>query len=161
MPAAQKVGISGLWGWVFWKTTITHSISFQFCRKLTKHILYHIANFDGGTQCVIWGVICIWWKVPAAGLVVYQADVSSSKLSVGISHLLCRFQSFYHFYLCEINRAKITISDMLCDSLLVFSAITPGWSIYSQYGFSWDSLGMDKWSHPTLFWAHNTYSCWD
>ena len=35
------------------------SISFQFCRKLTKHLLYHIANFDGGTQCVIWGVICI------------------------------------------------------------------------------------------------------
>ena len=35
------------------------SISFQFCRKLTKHLLYHIANFDGGTQCVIWGVTCI------------------------------------------------------------------------------------------------------
>ena len=38
------------------------SISFQFCRKLTKHLLYHIANFDGGTQCVIWGVICIFMK---------------------------------------------------------------------------------------------------
>ena len=38
------------------------SISFQFSRKLTKHLLYHIANFDGGTQCVIWGVICIFMK---------------------------------------------------------------------------------------------------
>ena len=38
------------------------SISFQFCRKLTKHLVYHIANFDGGTQCVIWGVICIFMK---------------------------------------------------------------------------------------------------
>ena len=38
------------------------SISFQFCRKLTKHLLYHIAIFDGGTQCVIWGVICIFMK---------------------------------------------------------------------------------------------------
>ena len=38
------------------------SISFQLCRKLTKHLLYHIANFDGGTQCVIWGVICIFMK---------------------------------------------------------------------------------------------------
>ena len=38
------------------------SISFQFCRKLTKHLLYHFANFDGGTQCVIWGVICIFMK---------------------------------------------------------------------------------------------------
>ena len=38
------------------------SISFQFCRKLTKHLLYHIANFDGGTQCVILGVICIFMK---------------------------------------------------------------------------------------------------
>ena len=38
------------------------SISFQFCWKLTKHLLYHIANFDGGTQCVIWGVICIFMK---------------------------------------------------------------------------------------------------
>ena len=36
------------------------SISFQFCRTLTKHVLYHIANFYGGTQCVIWGVICIF-----------------------------------------------------------------------------------------------------
>ena len=38
------------------------SISFQFCRKLTKHLFYHIANFDCGTQCVIWGVICIFMK---------------------------------------------------------------------------------------------------
>ena len=38
------------------------SISFQFCRKLTKHLLYHIANFDGGTQSVIWSVICIFMK---------------------------------------------------------------------------------------------------
>ena len=38
------------------------SISFQFCWKLTKHLLYHIANFDGGTQCVMWGVICIFMK---------------------------------------------------------------------------------------------------
>ena len=38
------------------------SISFQFCWKLIKHLLYHIANFDGGTQCVIWGVICIFMK---------------------------------------------------------------------------------------------------
>ena len=38
------------------------SISFQFCRKLTKHLLYHIANFDRGTQCVIWGAICIFLK---------------------------------------------------------------------------------------------------
>ena len=38
------------------------SISFQLCRKLTKHLLYHIANFDGGTQCEIWGVICIFMK---------------------------------------------------------------------------------------------------
>ena len=38
------------------------SISFQFYRKLTKHLLYHIANFDCGTQCVIWGVICIFMK---------------------------------------------------------------------------------------------------
>ena len=38
------------------------SISFQFCRKLTKHLLYRIANFDGGTQCIIWGVICIFMK---------------------------------------------------------------------------------------------------
>ena len=38
------------------------SISFQFCRKITEHLLYHIANFDGGTQCVIWGAICILMK---------------------------------------------------------------------------------------------------
>ena len=38
------------------------SISFQFCRKLTKHLLYHIANFDGGTQSLIWSVICIFMK---------------------------------------------------------------------------------------------------
>ena len=38
------------------------SISFQFCRKLTKHLFYHIANFYGGTQCVIWSVICILMK---------------------------------------------------------------------------------------------------
>ena len=38
------------------------SIYFHFCRKLTQHLLYHIANFDGGTQCVIWGVIWIFMK---------------------------------------------------------------------------------------------------
>ena len=37
-------------------------ISFQLRRKLTKHLLYHIKNFDGGTQCVLWGVICIFMK---------------------------------------------------------------------------------------------------
>ena len=38
------------------------SISFQFCWKLTKHVLYRIANFYVRTQCVIWGVICIFVK---------------------------------------------------------------------------------------------------
>ena len=38
------------------------SISFQFCRKPIKHLLYHIAYFDGGTQCAIWGVLCIFMK---------------------------------------------------------------------------------------------------
>ena len=29
------------------------SISLQSCRKLTKHLLYHIANFDDGTHSAI------------------------------------------------------------------------------------------------------------
>ena len=56
------------------------------------------------------------WDV---GLVVYWTDVRSIKLCVGILYPICRFQSFYHFYLCKITRDKITDSDMLlsfqCD----------------------------------------------
>ena len=65
VPGVQKVGISGPWGWVLWKTTITPQACpflFNFAEKFTIHLLYHIANFDGGTQCVIWGVICIFMK---------------------------------------------------------------------------------------------------
>ena len=62
VPAVQKRGISGPWGWVLWKTTFTHQACPFLSNFAEKHLLYHIANFDGGTQCVIWGVICIFVK---------------------------------------------------------------------------------------------------
>ena len=82
VPAVQKVEICGPWGWVLWKTTITHqacpflsnfaeTTTLSHC--LSQQVLYFllstlvltlyidvvlslsIANFDGGTRCVIWG----------------------------------------------------------------------------------------------------------
>ena len=78
-------------------------ISFQFCRKLAKHLLHHIANFDGGTQCVIWGVICIFMKStscssgcapsPWTWSVLYITGVfsvsSQYAIHCSLRHLLC------------------------------------------------------------------------
>ena len=92
----------------------------QISREYFQELVKCLWNNPLGPRCVTKesGADCQLVE-PDVGLVICWADVRSIKHSVGMSHLISRFQSFYHFYLCKITGDKITNLDMLrnfqCD----------------------------------------------
>ena len=73
------------------------SISFQFCRKLTKHLLYHIAKFD----CVMWDVICIFMKSTSCKLTGHKKFTFGVAKVVLVSTLLFKDYMVIFTHFCQ------------------------------------------------------------
>ena len=127
------------------------SISFQFCRKLTKHLLYHIANFDGGTQCVIWGAICIFMESTSCSSGCapspWTAERGRSFTSPGFS--LCLLSILYTV-LCDISIvwamcdtvAPAAFIPMTCHRwlMVLFHMTKSNWTVTKSWLLGWPKL---------------------
>ena len=93
----------GIWRHTSWiaSRSSSNDCTRGLCRKLTKHLLYHIANFDGGTQCVMWGVICIFMKSTGCKLTSHKKLTFGVAKTVLVSTLLFKDYKVIFTHFCQ------------------------------------------------------------